>query len=91
MHEAHAALADDPREPQRIEKHDARVLRLRREADQLAAHIGQLFFKPAARRDHKREPAAQRDRLGDLDGRPLRAAGGKLGDDLQNDRPRASI
>ena len=89
--EADAALANEARKPQDIEQHQAGVFRFGGEADQFAPDIGQFLFEPAAGGYDERKAAAQRYGFGDFDGCPLGAAGGKLRDDLQNDRPRVSI
>ncbi len=91
MHEADAPLPDDARKPQGIEHHQTGVFRSGGEADQFAACIGQLFLHSSAGRHNKGQSSAKCYRFGDFDRRPLGSPGRKLGDDLQNDRPRISI
>ncbi len=89
--EAHAALANEARKPQDIEQHQAGVFRFGGKADQFTPDIGQFLFEPAAGGYDKRKAATEGYGFGDFNGCPLGAAGGKLRDDLQNDRPRVSI
>ena len=87
VNQAYAGASDEPDEPRRVEKYRQRVLRLGREADQLATGAGKLVLKPPARRHHERPAAGQRHCLRHFDRGTLRAARRQLGYDLENDGP----
>jgi hypothetical protein len=84
MDQIDAALADQRRQPHRVDDDFRRVLRARRKREQLAADIRQLAAQPPALARDQGLAARAHDRFRHLDRGALRPAGIQLGDDLQN-------
>ena len=84
VHDVHAALADKPREAERIGERDERIFGLQRELDQLAAGRLEVRLEATAGAGDQSEPPGAIDRIRYFKRGPLHPASIKLRGDLQN-------
>ena len=87
MDEIDALAPDDVLQFADIQRHSQGVFGLRRKGNPQAAARLQFADKPPALAGDQRPRARRHKRLGDIDGRALRAAGVQFGDDLKNGAP----
>ena len=77
--------ADRRHEPVHVAPEVERILRGRRHANEFSAQRRQLVLQPPAGRSDQRAAALGDHRFGDLERRPLGAAGIEFGNNLEND------